>query len=121
MPECTCRGGNPNCYKCGGFGWIGSDLYRSPVSVSAGKSVRGKKKRNVVGNVTCPYCKKKVVNLDHHVSTVHPDNWSNYAELNNLNSKLISADLNRCAECGAFVRKLDEHLVRVHGMNLEKG
>ena len=24
MPECTCRGGNPHCFKCGGWGWIGS-------------------------------------------------------------------------------------------------
>lgn len=26
MPECTCRGGNPNCYKCGGWGWLGDEI-----------------------------------------------------------------------------------------------
>lgn len=26
MPECTCRGTNPNCFKCGGWGWLGDDI-----------------------------------------------------------------------------------------------
>lgn len=26
MRECTCGGTNPNCYKCGGWGWLGDDV-----------------------------------------------------------------------------------------------
>ena len=125
MPECTCRGGNPNCFKCGGWGWIGDDISKHRASrsfgpMSLGKSVRGEsRKRKAARNIPCPYCKKKVANLDHHVSVTHPNEWSQYAELDNVKSNLISKELNRCVECGALVRNIEKHLANVHGVESE--
>ena len=125
MPECTCRGGNPNCFKCGGWGWIGDDIFKhrappSSGSLSPGKSVQGKRnKRKAARNIPCPYCKKKVANLDNHVSVTHPNEWSRYAELYNVKSKLLSNNISRCAECGALVKSIDKHLARVHGIESE--
>ena len=28
MPECSCGGANPNCFKCGGWGWIGDPIVK---------------------------------------------------------------------------------------------
>jgi hypothetical protein len=67
MTECTCRGGNPNCFKCGGFGIItkGKPQNRwNPIeTVNPDRSL-------------CPYCNhkfesgKKLVN---HIVIVHSE------------------------------------------------
>lgn len=125
MPECTCRGGNPNCFKCGGWGWVGDDIskhrarpYSGPLS--PGKTARAKRKeRKAARNIPCPYCNKKVSNLDRHVSVTHADEWLQYAELDHVRSKLISNNLKRCVVCGALVNRIDKHLARVHGIEAE--
>lgn len=125
MPECTCRGGNPNCFKCGGWGWIGDGISKHRASASSGPLLPGKSvrvrtsKRKTARNIPCPYCKKKVANLDHHVSVTHPNEWSQYAELDNVKSNLIAKKLIRCFKCGALVRSIEKHLQKAHGIEEE--
>jgi|AACY02.2.fsa_nt_gi hypothetical protein len=52
MPECSCRGGNPNCFKCGGWGWIG-DFDSRPIqeNLSNTRKRRGKPTRKVLPEI----------------------------------------------------------------------
>jgi hypothetical protein len=95
MPECSCRGTNPNCFKCGGWGWLGDEIAQRRVNpdhhpLSPGKSapqkiVRLQRKilrisdspKNLTSKVpkkmvTC-YCKAvlSVNNLDKHLENAH--------------------------------------------------
>ena len=127
MPECTCRGRNPDCFKCGGWGWIGDNISKNRkrpsglVSLSPGNSVTRKKKKKymIFKKGPCPYCNtKKVVNLDRHVSISHPNKWAQYAQQTNVMDRLSYNNLNRCIECGVLVEKIEKHLKKVHGIQL---
>jgi hypothetical protein len=96
MPECSCRGTNPNCFKCGGWGWLGDGIAQQRVnpdhsSLSPGKHTSQKykergfkrkklkisdplKTRKMFENMaTCIYCKAvlRPNNLNRHLEKVH--------------------------------------------------
>ena len=124
MPECTCRGGNPNCFKCNGWGWIGGYIHTSSSSLSSNKSIHSiSENRKTVQRplYSCCYCNKKVANLDHHVSVTHPNEWLQYSALANVKNSLHAQQLSRCVECGALVRNINikNHLEKIHGLMSE--
>jgi hypothetical protein len=96
MPECSCRGTNPNCFKCGGWGWLGDEIAQQRVNpdhhpLSPGKSapqktVRLQRKvlrisdppKNKISKtpkkmVTCHYCKAvlRLNRLNRHLKNIH--------------------------------------------------
>ena len=140
MPECTCRGLNPKCFKCGGWGWIGdeigdhaSELDDPFLPPSQGKPQQKAKPttrepktekiptplRQVIESIVrfpyCPYCDKKfnVYCLDHHVSRYHIDKWEEYSKKPEVIKRLKIALLQRCEKCGDLVKNLSKH-VKVH-------
>jgi hypothetical protein len=95
MPECSCRGTNPNCFKCDGWGRLGDEIAQQRVNpdhlpLSPGKSAPQKivrlqrkvlrisdpqKNRTPKASkkmVTC-YCKAvlSVNSLDRHLENAH--------------------------------------------------
>lgn len=95
MPECSCRGTNPNCFKCGGWGQLGDEIAQQRVNpdhhpLSPGKSapqktVRIRRKKLRISDpqknrtpkapkkmVTC-YCKAvlPINSLDSHLKNTH--------------------------------------------------
>lgn len=134
MPECTCRGGNPNCSKCGGWGWLGDSIsaHRAPPKsgplspVKSAKyeiqrrksearakrlAMRAKKLANAV---TCPFCSKKVNDLDMHVSVVHDDKWAKYVSFETVKTRIKGKGLKRCKKCGALFHNIEKHVEKVH-------
>lgn len=55
----------------------------------------------------CPFCAKKVVDVDMHVSQSHPREWKRYADnekvMNRLQGKV------RCSGCGSFLKSTKGH------------
>ena len=97
MPQCDCLGGNPDCYKCGGWGWIGDDIQRHRMGDMTTDT-----------RVRCPYCEKMVNNPDLHVSQVHREKCEEYL------LKISPRTPKRCSMCGDFVIDLMQHYDRVH-------
>lgn len=82
MPECTCRGLNPDCFKCGGWGWINDPILKHktkpPVrktphaELSSKPSGKMRKSKEEEENKTpCPHCGEKVINLGYHIKYKH--------------------------------------------------
>lgn len=98
--KCSCNGGNPNCYKCNGWGYIEQkspeakqqnvflsrrdQLYYSPkekrdTNITLNNLPRLKKKKkhqvnNIIGTINCPFCSRKftdVRGLISHVRSKH--------------------------------------------------
>ena len=71
---CTCRGGNPNCFRCGGWGYIdGIGKGRaSPGLASTGKLGAIRSGRRKAFKV-CPVCGQSVMKLEKHLKKVHSD------------------------------------------------
>src|SRR5665648_134181 len=80
MPECTCRGLNPDCFKCEGRGWIDDPIVKHqgkppvptkdpPAELSSKPSGNSKNKK--IELTPCPYCKEKVINLGYHIRYKH--------------------------------------------------
>lgn len=73
---CSCRGGNPTCFKCGGWGYIDSigNGRAAPgpatLPISSGKSRKTKKKQTRL-LVVCPECKVQTTRLTKHLRKVH--------------------------------------------------
>jgi hypothetical protein len=62
MSECSCRGSNPNCFKCGGWGQLGDEIAQqrvnpdhSPLSPGTSKSQKKVSRQKME---KCEYCKK---------------------------------------------------------------
>jgi hypothetical protein len=66
---CTCRGGNPACFKCGGWGFVRDKGIGSGGS-SSGLKVR---KKSGITNAKCPICNVALFasNLSSHLTRVH--------------------------------------------------
>lgn len=100
MPECSCRGTNPNCFKCGGWGLIGDEIAQQRVNPdhlplsSPGKSTRKKNKKRVV--------KRKKLRISGPLKT-----------------RNIFENMATCIYCKAVLRpnNLNRHLKIVHGLN----
>lgn len=121
MPECTCRGGNPNCFKCGGWGQIGNGAINSLIKISSKITGQENNKKSKSAQRTlhaCYFCNKKFANLDQHISMAHPDEWLKYTKLDNINveNNLTKQKLKRCSECGVFMRNIVGHMAKVHGI-----
>ena len=79
-----------------------------------------RKKLRKTEGIPCPYCTKyytkNVANLDHHVSISHPEVWQEYEKLEGVRERLDKANLTQCSKCGVLVKKMDEHLLKMHGV-----
>lgn len=84
---CSCLGGNPSCFKCGGWGYIDA-IGESRSAVGSGelaprqpkrKGKEKKRKTREKGSIStylsnlpsCPQCGAKVKNLTRHTNKVH--------------------------------------------------
>ena len=72
MRKCTCRGGNPVCAFCGGWG----EIPGKPIKANTPPKIP---KPSLV-HIICPYCQKlvKFSILDNHVREIHNDKWDKY-------------------------------------------
>lgn len=127
MPECTCRGGNPNCRKCGGWGWIGDKIWERRAPDHSGAlsprhaPISGRKKgKKAPRNHACPFCARKFASINHHVNAAHPDRWEEYIALEGVKEKLAKANLYSCEICGKLVGRLKRHMKKEHGVNDEQ-
>src|SRR5665647_1739546 len=128
MPECTCRGTNPNCYKCGGWGWIGDPVVKNqgeppvptgpPAPPPSRPSRNLKSKEKAKKNKECPYCNNTLANLDRHVAVSHPDKWVEYANTPEgikrseyYVGKKINVYPTYCPYCKKMVYNLDLHIM----------
>ena len=69
--QCSCGGGNPACYKCGGWGYvdaIGEGRGTENISVGLGNLSAGKNRRKI-----CPYCNWQGRKLTRHLRLCHPN------------------------------------------------
>jgi len=119
MPACTCHGRNPDCFKCGGWGWVGDSIgeSRAPYSeVSFQPKNRKNKKRRKrsPANIQCPYCPKKVRNLTHHVSMSHYDKWNEFSNISYV--KELLKNKKRCGLCGTILneKNYEKHIYKQH-------
>ena len=99
--QCSCFGGNPNCFKCGGWGYIDA-LSAGRISTSpAGAPLVPKRK------VRCPNCGARVAQLHQHIQRMHSGQLKVHEK----------ADLCICTFCKAPVKEsnLSRHMKRVHG------
>lgn len=76
MPECTCRGANPNCFKCGGWGWLGDQVARNragrlDVRVSPTRSPKKKRRKSLAGPNGLQKSPQAVA-LAHSPNSAHP-------------------------------------------------
>ena len=76
MPRCSCLGKNPDCFRCGGWGWVGDSVSRNRSTYEYKKTSllkerkisdlpNIKKKKKKGPKISCLYCSKWVRNLDH--------------------------------------------------------
>jgi len=132
MTECTCRGGNPNCYRCGGWGLLDrigegrasagpAGARKQPATKPNRSRVKKKPNANVRERPTvlttqqCPRCGCAVKKLSRHIAKVHFDGNPNVAH------KMSPDEATSCPICGVPVKKirLVKHLARVHNSNLK--
>lgn len=136
MPKCTCDGRNPDCYMCGGWGWIGDAIQKRRTGwhpnkarksgKNAGHAVARMARKRVglaaqkpVQTTPCPYCGKflRKRDIDFHVSRIHRDKWEDYlariSPRNPLHQK-GSYYYERCNICGKFVINLKKHHEKLH-------
>lgn len=67
--ECSCRGANPNCFKCGGWGWIGDKIYEDRGDLTDLANDVSKPKLIV----RCPHCGARVSlrRINRHLRKIH--------------------------------------------------
>ena len=117
MEQCSCLGKNPDCFRCGGWGYRKKHIVASPTKIRRiGGSKRARKPRNKI----CPYCTKKVRAIDLHVSKEHDDQWDEYFERAEVKLRLEKNNLKRCQICKIFVKNLDKHLRKKHGNEISQ-
>lgn len=96
MKQCSCKGNNTNCIRCGGSGTIKGSLGKNLVEkVEIPKAHAPMKPYDPVLlktlhapkaiKASCPYCATMVNNLSLHVSQVHCDKWDDFTS--NFKSK----------------------------------
>lgn len=112
--QCSCGGNNPNCYKCGGWGYIdrigqgrASDGPAGTPSSSRSRRKSPKPARVSPTLVRCPHCGMTVRRIDKHLKKVHGAQASEVTP---------QAGLVKCPHCPSFVRedRLNRHFQRVH-------
>lgn len=124
---CSCQGTNPNCFKCGGWGYLDRIGVRRVVAEPAGDPASGlmrrkarlkKKPRTALFSAStgvprqkhqCPHCGIHVVKLAKHIKKVHPDHQA----VSKPSGCVV------CPHCAAHVKecRLVRHISRVHGAN----
>lgn len=107
MKECACRGRNPDCFMCSGFGMIKDNDSIAGIYIK-NKKPKLKKGKNNKCKKLCPFCNKLVNDVTNHVSQCHPDKWVDYGKT--LNGKVPI----RCDICGVIVKNLAKHVRKVH-------
>ena len=123
MPECSCRGINPDCFRCGGWGWIGDQTAERrggkpalpQIRTPAGKTLRAKRRKKP--RQTCPYCSGAFSDVQLHVSKEHAEKWDQYlSDPSNAKAlRLRSGKLRkRCHLCGHLTSKIDRHYKTKH-------
>lgn len=115
MPACTCHGRNPNCFKCGGWGWIGDSIWENRALDDSETFFQINKKRTKKRKkIQCPYCPKKVRNLTHHVSVSHDDKWYEFSKISYVEELLKNKK--RCGLCGTILNKknFEKHINKNH-------
>lgn len=55
----------------------------------------------------CPFCSKKVVDVDMHVSQSHAEEWHKYADNEQVVKRLKGKF--RCIGCGSFLKSMEGH------------
>ena len=77
----------------------------------------GEKKKNLKADCSqksaCPFCTKKVVDVDLHVSQSHADEWHKYVEDDHVAKRLNGKT--RCSGCGSFLKTMKGHDERCPG------
>lgn len=116
MPKCSCLGKNPDCFKCGGWGWIGDNIHENRRLDDPLKFSSTKKGNKSIRDKSCPYCSRVLANLHHHVSVVHVDKWNDYLKESNVNDWLKDNNRERCIICGNLVKKLEKHFRKKHSI-----
>lgn len=128
---CSCQGANPNCFKCGGWGYIDSisagRISAGPAEASsrgvASKS-RGARRRVTsapqqhIASATlrtlevplerCPVCNRDTANLKEHLRLIHP----------NTRNPMPRPGFALCTHCGCHVKasKMQTHLREAHAL-----
>lgn len=116
MPKCSCLGKNPDCFKCGGWGWIGDKIHENRRLDDPLKYCSSNKRNKSIRDKSCAYCSGVFANLHHHISVVHADKWNDYLKESNVNDWLNENNLERCIICGALVKKLEKHFRKKHSI-----
>jgi hypothetical protein len=131
MPECTCRGTNPDCFKCGGWGWIGDPIVKDqgkapvptgpPAELSSITLYNVKNKTKHITIRKCSYCGNNVTNLDRHIANYHKSKWEEYAKTDKKRKILeyyaTVKTYNKskcCPHCGVKVLNLENHIRFAH-------
>jgi hypothetical protein len=114
--RCSCLGQNPNCYKCGGWGYLDSvgknRVLAGPVEPPV---IRVKRKRRVREQVPCPQCGVLVARLSRHLRKVHAMQQNSITAGAPLPVRLDQS-LAICPHCKCHVKsnRLRSHISRVH-------
>lgn len=77
-------------------------------------------KEKVEVYLDCPYCSYQsieVPSIDIHISTKHMEEWEEYINDKDVKRRILSLNLNRCEDCGLFVKKINDHLVKCSKRN----
>lgn len=123
--KCTCNGGNPNCYKCGGWGyvkvetkWAHGQYLREvrsslggPSGIVSNTPKRPRKRKN--RTTPCPFCKKMlsgIPGLISHVKHCHYSQIEEFRDSDIVKKYCISRSVRICHVCNTFVKDLDGHL-----------
>lgn len=120
--QCSCMGQNPNCYKCGGWGYIdaiGKGRASDGAAGAPAASVKSKKKKGKARpTVVCPQCGSLVERLTRHLRKAHPapkppapSPVPGLVPLSKSDQGLVV-----CPHCRCSVKasRLSKHIARVH-------
>lgn len=124
---CACGGKNPNCFRCGGWGYLGENITKSRgeggtgiVRLNAKSFYLGTrliKNRKPPKSTSCPYCTKKVSDISglvSHVRHSHTDKLNEFIETPLVEDYQKTNDIILCRECFVFVKKIERHLIHKH-------
>jgi hypothetical protein len=112
--QCSCGGSNPNCYKCGGWGYIdrigqgrASDGPAGTPGHSPTRRMSRKAARVAPVLIRCPHCGVKVQGIGKHLKKSHGIQAPEAPP---------RAGLVKCPSCTSFVRedRIALHIQRVH-------
>lgn len=122
--RCSCNGGNPQCFRCGGWGYLYekiSNTLSQPGVIGLDNGIRRTKppkyweqKKPKKAKKPCPFCQRQVRGMANHVLSNHPEELEKYIEIPEVKSWIETNGLKPCFKCGIFVPNIAKHMKKKH-------